>query len=437
MRDWPLEFFLVEAENDSVFRFTTGIWGTAPISVIEHGGTLYGSWSWADLRRHLSAGSLCEQAVARYLARLSSYSRRTIFRPLLQITERSSGTHSPAGLQLHYPEDALHAEPRKLREEADVVNAFERLLAATLARHNLVRGDVCVELSGGIDSANTALSVADLLGDGLPSYGLMVDGNAGQQQDRRRAQLVAHGKFVDRPVHAMDNAPFAPSGPRARGDFFAPHEEPYVEALHAEVAEMGANGHCTVITGIGGDELMWLRAWERPAQPGVNEAKAPSFLTKRLRDVLLEAAQPSAPASVVPESSLCAVASRSPTFMRTGCWPISPLCTPELIRFCEWLPTDWRRGKRLLRSRLGRRQLPLDVVYPQHRENFAHVMDFGLRTHTRSLLDSTASASVLVDGGYVEGASLSRWREALDDDNAKLDGLYEVLNLETSLRALG
>lgn len=75
VRDWPLEFFLVEAENGSEFRFMTGIWGTAPISVIERDGTLYGSWSWADLRLHLSTASLREGAVARYLARLSSYSR--------------------------------------------------------------------------------------------------------------------------------------------------------------------------------------------------------------------------------------------------------------------------------------------------------------------------------------------------------------------------
>ena len=85
---------------------------------------------------------------------------------------------------------------------------------------------------------------------------------------------------------------------------------------------------------------------------------------------------------------------------------------------------------------MERRGLPSDVVYPQHRENFVHVMDFGLRTHTRRLLDDMASASVLVDSGFVDGASLTRWRRALDDPGIALDGLYEVLNLETSLRAL-
>lgn len=435
--NWPLEFFLIEAENQSAFRFTAGMWGIAPISVIERGGTLYGSWSWADLRPHLSAESLCEPAVARYLARRSFYSRHTIFRSLFQVTERASGSYSPAGLRLCYPKDALHAQPRVLRENADVVSAFERLLAGALGRYDLLRDNVGVELSGGCDSANTALSVADLLGDRVPSYGLLVGGHAGRQQQRRRAELAAHGNFADHTVDATDYAPFDPSGARARGAFLAPHEEPYVEALGTAVAAAAVSGVRVVVTGVGGDELMSLRAWERRVQPAVDEDRAPFFLTNRLRDVLREPAkQPPAPGSVVSEPSLCAVACRSPTFLRTGCWPISPLCTHELIRFCEWLPTDWRRDKRLLRTTLEGRGLPFDVVYPQHRENFVHVMDFGLRTHTRRFLDDLTSASVLVDRGFVDGAHLIRWRKALDDPGSALDGLYEVLNLETSLRAL-
>ncbi len=82
------------------------------------------------------------------------------------------------------------------------------------------------------------------------------------------------------------------------------------------------------------------------------------------------------------------------------------------------------------------RGLPFDVVYPQHRENFVHVMDFGLLAHTRRLLDEMVSASVLVDRDFVDGTPLVSWRRALYDPGSELDGLYEVLNLETSLRAL-
>ncbi len=131
-------------------------------------------------------------------------------------------------------------------------------------------------------------------------------------------------------MDAMDYAPFDPSGARARGAFLAPHEEPYVEALDAAVAAAAVSGIRVVVTGVGGDELMSLRAWERRVQPAVDEDGAPCFLTNRLRDVLRESAQqPPAPVSVVSEPSLCAVACRSPTFLRAGCWPLSPLGTPE------------------------------------------------------------------------------------------------------------
>lgn len=141
---------------------------------------------------------------------------------------------------------------------------------------------------------------------------------------------------------------------------------------------------------------------------------------------------------MIPESALNTMTCRSPMFLRMGCWPVSPLCTPELIRFCERLPPGWRQDKYLHRARLERLGFSPEVVRPPLRENFSHVMQYGLRQRGLALLARMLPDSILVELGYVDGRELRRllMRSEMHPSAPIEDSLYEVINLELSLRSL-
>lgn len=147
------------------------------------------------------------------------------------------------------------------------------------------------------------------------------------------------------------------------------------------------------------------------------------------------------PASVVPESALQVCAVRAPVFLRAGAWPISPLCTPELVKFGEWMPREWRAEKRLPREWLMRMGTPHQVARPRLRENFRPVMPRALREHGMpQLRKMITDGSVLIDFGFVNSEALAKEINAAE---AALSAgcpippeLYEQLALERGLRTL-
>jgi asparagine synthase (glutamine-hydrolysing) len=189
-----------------------------------------------------------------------------------------------------------------------------------------------------------------------------------------------------------------------------------------------------VLTGIGGDELMSLLPQEQSSQAIAAQAPAPSWLTTRGRQLAREAAGGCGhPSTVVPETALLAAGCRAPTFLRHGVWPVNPLCTPELVRFCQWLPTHWRTRRRLQRERLARAGLDQTWLHPPRRENFAHVMRHALARYGVPMLEGFLPDLALADLGLVEPAAV---RQALERNGPAMNLLYEVVNLELALRHL-
>ncbi|AOS64714.1 hypothetical protein TL08_19615 [Actinoalloteichus hymeniacidonis] len=191
-----------------------------------------------------------------------------------------------------------------------------------------------------------------------------------------------------------------------------------------------------VFTGIGGDEMLALRSAERSDFGRRCAQKPPRWLGHRAREQLPSIDEDLAPVSVLHETSLLAFACRNPIFLRAGRWPVSPLCDPELVLFGQWLPMDWRVSKRLARVWLERLGLSNDVVYPALRENFAGVMQRGLRLGGLSLAKQVIEESVLVDLGLVDGDAM---RAAVDEAEieAVIDtSLYDFLAVERGLRSL-
>ena len=231
--------------------------------------------------------------------------------------------------------------------------------------------------------------------------------------------------------------PFCTAGRRACGAVFWPGDEPYSEALDAALKEMVVPGATMVFTGIGGDELMSLRTFERstPTSPDKRPDEL-DLLTASARG-LAEVRVEDVPAPVIPEPSLLAFACRSPVFLRSGAWPVSPLCAPELIRFCEWLPVAWRRGRRLHRERLVRAGLDGLWVSPPIPENFAAVMARAMEKYGPTLAAGILPDSILVQLGLIDPSAVLKslqmgaWRTTRVTSQ-----LYEFLNVELALRRL-
>jgi asparagine synthase (glutamine-hydrolysing) len=436
---WPLEFFLVERAMDGSFHLRTGHWGTAPVYLTEARYGLEGSWALPDLRHRMRLAQLNPLVVARALVARHRYSSDTLFSGIHQLTERARAEYSSAhGLVLHYPDPAVHARPRALNPDVDPIEVYEHELAQAVNLWPYASASTAVELSGGMDSANVAMS---LTGFGIWSYALMLDGDVGRQQDRRRQDLVDAGGFRDFHVPAIDHPPLSLGGARALGDPLNPFDEPYHEAVEHILTVAGGHGITTVFTGDGGDELLSLRGAEWAAVgkiPGRLNPKStpPTWLGHRAIELVDHVNDNLAPATVINESTLLGFACRTPLFMTSGMWPLSPLCSPRLIRFAEQLPADWRHDKRIARERLRRLGFTDYVVNPPLRENFTHVMEHGLLLHSTPLLEKILPESALVDLGYV---SPDRLRAAHDEvvRTGKADtSLYAFLSLELGLGSL-
>jgi asparagine synthase (glutamine-hydrolysing) len=437
---WPLEHLSLETGPDGV-TLTAGRWGSAPVYLASHRGALLGSWDLPDLRPAMSAATLDPAAVARRLHRAEPYSARTLFHGVHQLTERSRAHFSAGRLSLRHPEPVPAHAPRELGTGADPVRAYADILAAAVARGPATGAGTLVEVSGGLDSATVLLGAAEAFGaDQLTAAGMLVPGPAGaQQRDRRRALLAGAGVRRDRTVDALTALPFGPGSRRAGGTAsaggtagagFSPDGEPYEELTGRMLAAAG--GARTVLTGIGGDELMYVPPAGPPSQQPPAPADPGDVRTPLAAELAADPGEP-APWAPVAHSALQAAACRAPTFLRAGSWAVNPLCAPELVTFCQWLPAAWRTGKRLPRVRLARLGYDRAVTHPELPENFAEVMRLGLRQHALGLLADQLATSVLVGLGLVDPGAVLR----LADGAAPVPHtLYEVAALDLGLRSL-
>jgi asparagine synthase (glutamine-hydrolysing) len=186
--DWPGDFITADLGPGSV-RLHAGRRGTAPLYLAATGATMLGSWDLADLRHAVSADHLVDREVARLLTMRFRYGHQTIFANAFRLTERSTADFTSDGLRLGYPQSAMHSRARELRDGADAVAAYERLLHAAVTRRAYDPASACVELSGGLDSANVAATLAALHPGQVTASAMMILGEAGIQQAARRAKL--------------------------------------------------------------------------------------------------------------------------------------------------------------------------------------------------------------------------------------------------------
>ncbi|MGH3647766.1 MAG: asparagine synthase-related protein [Micromonosporaceae bacterium] len=436
---WPLDFTSLECKRGQV-TFSAGLWGTAPLYAASADGVLHGSWDLVDLRDHIRADVLDDAAVARLLTYWRRYSCRTLWRDVMMLTERAQASFDRDGLAIMYPAPATHSRARELREGVDPIAALDALLTDSIMRRDFHPAGSVVELSGGLDSATVAVSLADAHPGKITCCAMMIGGAEGAQQARRRRDMIEHvGLREDVQIAGMAFPPLNPFGDRGRGAPVHPDEEPFAEATAAMLDALAERGVRTAFTGIGGDEMLALREWERDTPLDQDHMMFPEWVTQPTIDALIEAETDLAPAGAITEVTLLAFACRWPLYLRAGVWPVSPLATPDLIRFGEWLPVEWRRRKRLFRERLARRGLSDEVVNPPLAENLSGMMGRGLRRYGVPMLrEMLAGSLILADLGYVDADQL-RAACVVADVAAESDidrRIFPVIALELALRAL-
>jgi asparagine synthetase B (glutamine-hydrolysing) len=443
MRAWPLEFLVVEHHHDEgVFCIRAGQWGSAPVYLVEVGQRLRGAWALPELRAYIRADRLNPLEVVRGLTYRLRYSHETPFEGIHQLTERAEADYTRTrGLRMRYPEPAKHALPRDIREDVDLVNVFEQELERAVTAWPFVPGETAVELSGGMDSANVAMTLAALGHRDVLAYALIFGGGIGRQQLRRRREMIEHCGFQDLRVDVLDHPPLRPFGARASAEPLHPLAQPYHEGLEHILEVARDRGVATVFTGDGGDQLFSLREAEWVAlgtRPGRNNPHRPlpTWLGERAIEQLGCVDSNLAPATVLNPSALLGFASRTPQYMEAGMWQVSPLCSPRLAGLCEQLPVDWRMRKRLVRERLRRLGFSEDVVNPSLRENFTHVMEYALAEFGLPLLEKQLHHSILVDLGYVDADELRAVHDRIAGGGEMDLSIFAFLRMELGVRGM-
>ncbi|MFK0279529.1 hypothetical protein ACIQVL_03510 [Streptomyces sp. NPDC090499] len=427
---WERAHHLIEITPNGI-SVSTGARCPAPVYLTESGGVLQGHWDVTRLLRAVQHQHLDPVEVARLLARTGHYSTRTAWQGVSLLTERSNVWFHDGELRVRVPEPARHDEPRELSPDARVLDGYERLLDAVLADHHYVPERTAIELSGGMDSSNVAMTLANRHGPILVSGALLQEGAAGEQQKRRRAAMIRYAGLRDTALRAADYLPLDPHYvPRVP---LGPHEEIYIAGHSQLLAKWKADGVLWAATGVGGDEMLSLP----PEQlPPLVPSDFPRWLTLTTFEALRDQESGIPPAPPISDSTLRALACGAPMYLRAGLWPLYPLADPVMWRFGQWLPFIWRRKKYLARARLKRLGFDAEVTHPPLRENFHDVLHQALvRFGPASIRALLATGSPLIEGKFVDADELAAAALRLEQKQLKPhDGMVmHVLRLHHAL----
>lgn len=450
---WPLDHLVLtisRSDESALVRLRCGHWGTAPVYLVATGETLRIDWDPVNLYAHLPSAEVDPAAAAEFIAHLDyPYSRRTLFPGMMRLTERASADWQPgqSRVRIKYPSPAGFYTADRLVRGADVPGAFREILLASMRRWTGAEdGAIAVECSGGLDSSVVAAGAAAIARQPVKSFGLLMPGTPGGHQRVRRAALVRQCGLIDQTLPCIEHAPFVAASRRVREFAFTAWEEYYGEAVGAMLDLATAAGASAIFTGSGGDELGTLQRNElrgHGTQPAsvAQKPPLPDFASAVLREAYATRDRhlDYAPSARLHTSALEAAKSASVGYLRAGVWPISPLCTPELVDFCRRLPLAWRHRRRIHRRVLASFGLPRLITYPQRStlENFLGVMNYSLRRAARGVIEATFRDSRLADRGLVDRDKLlAAYARARTGDEDAVDAILGTLMVELSIRSV-
>lgn len=353
---WPLDFVLIDVAHDGRrVQLRAGSLGTAPVYCRATARGIQVSWDFADF---LTEPLMIDTDIAaHYLALHTFYSARQICAGVTLLTERASFYADPGEARFEYPAAAPAASPVDVLERTELVELFGEVITKVVTDRPLVSERVAVELSGGMDSATVAAAASKALG-AIASKGILISGDYRSAQVQRRRYVVKLLGLRDDTIEMEAHLPVVDLRPDTR-----PREHPlgelYLEAFEALWRSMTAQGHDTLLSGIGGDELFPRYEGDgEPVESGRRELvataarHAEALLTPKARSAARSLRVDDAPSGFVPATSLLAHVCRAPYLLRRGLWPVNPLSDPRLAALCHRLPVELRQGRALMRDYL-------------------------------------------------------------------------------------
>jgi len=380
-------------------------------------------WDYTRLLQGRETQVVWEVALAQ-IAGFQTYGPKTIVADLHLSTADATLVATPDGVTAELPKPIVHDGPQNVVEAADLQAALLEAVRSLIAARPIARDRTALELSGGMDSALTALAAAKLAGPRLMSIGAQFDGAMGEAQRERRQLLREHAEFDDLEVPAGRFAPFSPASLRRVKHGVLPDDENYPEIFEAAFGMLEAAGIDTLISGFGGDELYFAYEGEEP-DVEIDPAATP-FLTEEGQR-LARFGQSTYPRGWLQPTCWQSAAGQSQRLLRYGLWPIYPYHSIELARFVSRLPWAQRRDRSLLRTTLTK--ILGSPVFERNyiKETFYPIAVRGIEEN-RIYLRDLVQTSRLFDQGYIDRKTVLA---ALDGDISAMnsDDLYSLFRL--------
>ncbi len=434
MRDYPLDFaVLLLDRRGPLVQYSASPLVSVPAYVHASGGTVLIDWDYARLLGRISVRPALDIVLAQIAGR-SVYDTRTVVEGLRRVTADSTITASPAGLEVRYPAAIAYEGPQEIVQGADLEAALFDTVSAIIAARPLSSANVAVEVSGGMDSALTALAAAEAIGGTLLSAGARFRGDMGRAQDARRRLIIDRAGFDDLVVPADRLVPFAPGTARRLGFNVLPDDENYPELFEVLFAALRSAGVDTLISGFGGDELYTVyEGEEESAQP---DGASPFLSAEGLQRAQLLASD--YPMSWLQSSCWQSAAARSQRVLRFGLWPVYPYINTSLARFVSCLPYAYRRDRTLLRRALTRALGNPVYETDYKKESFGAVARRGIEEN-RDYLLGMVRASPLCAVPQIEHRAIARALESpiFGLEKPVFEGLFRALKVFAFFDARG
>lgn len=414
--------------DDTAIRYRTSPIVSVPAYIHTNGGLVMVDWDYTRLLRKMTVRPSIDIVLAQIAGR-SPYGSRTIVENLYRTVADSVTTVKLSGVAFCYPPPIEHEGPRGVAPNVDLTSVLLETIGDLIAARRLSPAQVAVEVSGGMDSALTAMAAAGALDGRLLSIGAQFSGAMGRAQAERRSLLVDRGGFDDLSVPAERYPPFLPGTARRTGLNVLPDDENYPELFEVMFAALRSAGIDTLVSGFGGDELYAIYEGEGDGSDVSRQAFPSPFLSREGRR-RAQAVQSDYPTSWLQPSCWQSAAARSQRLLRFGLWPVYPFINVSLARFVAALPYPHRRDRNLLRSTLTRVLGNSVFETDYQKEAFGAVARRGIEENKAYLLD-LVRCSPLIEGHGIDGAVLLRSLEvpAISLDKPTFEGLFRSLKV--------
>lgn len=391
--DW-MAIEVTPGQNKQV-SLACGKHGTLPCYFVDKNNTLRGSYIPASLFPFIDKSNPLDfQKTCSFIKGIMPYGSKLILKEINLLPAGSQiiwycNKESTSKVQVNYPEAIESVSPKKIKSNANPVEAFERIVKKVLG-HRFGREPhrVIAELSGGLDSSIVAGVANQMMSNSLKTMGLLLPPNLGDHAHRRdiiSATLGLNDTAISIEPYLLLDVD-APNFHKNR----AAWEEPYAEAVNTLYKLASETNHDVLLAGFGGDELFMLNTWELVLEKQtslIEQAKTelfnyPNYLTDEARDAVNETIQENDDYPLATSTStLDALKVGAPMTAKAGLWSINPFADPEVVNFCQQLPPEFRRDRFLQRKLLSSWGLPKSVWKPECTEDFSSFMSTSLRTN--------------------------------------------------------